>query len=136
MGIATHRETLATNDLGPLHDWPSLDQAGLRAYADTFVGMATNEMADPGDLDWTLEQAPLDLFDALAVEWDVWHREEVVPNPTCGWMTGDVTFHTPIVISIESGEPIIWDGWHRIAHAKARGDRTIHAIIGRDGAWA
>jgi hypothetical protein len=116
----------------PLHDWHSLDEAGLRDYAATHVGWATDEMADPADLHWTLEHLPLDAMAAVHVDWEDWHRDEVAPNPRCAWMTPGIEFHSPVVVSIESGEPIIWDGWHRIAHAIHEGRGTIHAVTGRE----
>ena len=125
---------MTTMEDAPLHDWHPLDEGALRAYAATFVGWATNEMGDPADLRWTLDRLPLDLLDAIQVDWDVWHREEVRPNPRCAWMTPDVEFHSPVVVSVEDGTIIIWDGWHRIAHAKWRGDRDVLAVVGREGA--
>lgn len=119
-------------DEGPLHDWRSLDEDQLRSYAATYVGWATSEMADPSDLRRTLEDVPLDLFEAVHVDWDEWYRDEVVPNPRCAWMTGDTGFHSPVVISVEGAEPIIWDGWHRIAYAIAAGRGTISAVVGRE----
>lgn len=118
-------------DDGPIRDWAGMSEHDLRDYAATHVGRATNEMGDPAELDWTLEMLDLDVLDALCVDWPEWHRQEVTPNPHCAWMHEGVVFHSPIVISIEMGEPIIWDGWHRIAHAKSRGDRGILAVVGR-----
>jgi len=120
-------------DDGPLHRWDELDEAGLRAYAAQHVGWATNEMADPADLSWTLEEEfDLSTFGQIATDWGAYRQEEVVENPRYDDDFPETSYHTPVVISIEHGEPIIWDGWHRIACAIARGDRSIMAIVGRE----
>ena len=43
------------NDDGPVQDWNSLDESGLRKWAAQYVGWATNEMSDPEELAWNLE---------------------------------------------------------------------------------
>ena len=118
---------------GPLHDWPSLDEQGLRKWAAQYVGWATNEMSDPDDLSWCLEnQFPLQDFESLRVNWQDYYDDDVLNNPRYEKEFEDAEWHTPIVLSIEHDEIIIWDGWHRIATSIARGDECIMAIVGRE----
>lgn len=121
-------------DHGALHDWEELDEAGLRGYASQFVGFATNEMGDPEDLSWSLErQFPLADFHSMPTDWIAYHADDVVGNPRYDEAFAGADFHTPIVLSIESDQLIIWDGWHRIACAIVRGDECITTILGRTG---
>lgn len=120
-------------DDGPIHDWTTLDEAGLRVWAKQYVGWATNEMGNPADLSWSLDPAfPLDTFLPLCADWAAFHRDEIVEGPRYQTEFANADYHTPVVVSIERGKPIIWDGWHRISCAIARGDRGIMAIVGRD----
>lgn len=129
----TRPQTLDGGLDGPLHDWRALDEDGLRSYAAQHVGWATDEMADPTDLSWTLDDGfDLGVFERLATDWGAYRQEEVVENPRYPDGFPEKAYHSPIVVSIEHGEPIIWDGWHRIACAIARGDHAIMAIVGRE----
>lgn len=122
-------------DDAPLHEWPTLDEAALRDWAAQYVGWATNEMGDPADLSWRLDHDfRLEAFLAIPTDWEAYHRDEIIDGPRYDAEFADADYHTPIVVSIESGEIIIWDGWHRISCAIARGDRYIMAIVGRDSA--
>lgn len=117
---------------GPLHDWKSLNEEGLRSFAGQYVGWATNEMGDPAELAWRLEvQFPLSEFLAMRTDWSEYHRDEILENPRYRGFD-DAEFHTPVVVSSEHDELIIWDGWHRIACAIARGDECIMAIFGTE----
>lgn len=122
------------NDDEPLHDWASLDEDGLRTYAAQYVGWATNEMSPPENLAWTLEHLPLDIMLSLPTDWEAYHRDEVERNPRYDRDFSDARYHTPVVLSLE-GDPIIWDGWHRISCAIVRGDRSILAVVGRKKYW-
>ena len=116
----------------PLHDWKTLDEEGLRKWAAQYVGWATNEMSDPDDLTWEYtEQFPMRDFTSLCVYWEDFYREEVLENPRYDHEFEKGQWHTPVVISIEMDEIIIWDGWHRIATSFHRKDEVIMAIIGR-----
>ena len=117
----------------PLHDWSRLSEDALRSWAAQYVGWATNEMSPPEDLAWSLEPTfPLSTFLSMPIEWASYHREEIVENPRYDPSFASADYHTPVVVSIEMGEPIIWDGWHRIACAIHRGDDRILAIAGRE----
>jgi len=117
---------------GPLHVWHELDEAGLRAWAAQYVGWATNEMSDPADLSWSLERAmPLDAVRDVGTDWEAYYLDEIEEGLRYDGDFADADYHTPVVVSIEEGIPIIWDGWHRLACAIHRGDRGIMAIIGR-----
>lgn len=124
--------SFAESSDGPLHVWHDLDEEGLRAWASQYVGWATSEMSDPADLGWTLDHGlRLDVFHSLQTDWDEYYRDEIEESGRYGDGFADADYHTPVVVSIEAGEPIIWDGWHRIACAIRRGDRSIMAIVGR-----
>lgn len=128
MAIAT-----ADVDDGPVHVWQELDEAGLREWASQYVGWATNEMSAPSDLAWSLEHGlRTALFRQLETDWDAYYDDEIVEGPRYDEEFADADYHTPIVVSIEHGNPIIWDGWHRLACAIHRGDRYIMAIVGRE----
>lgn len=117
---------------GPIHDWPALNEEGLREWAAQYVGFATNEMSDPNDLSWRLEmQFPLQDFNSLCVNWQDYYDDDVLNNPRYEEEFEEAEWHTPIIISIEHDEIIIWDGWHRIATSVARGDECIMAIVGQ-----
>jgi hypothetical protein len=119
-------------DPGPIHAWDELDEAELREYASRYVGFATNEMGDPEDLAWALEhQFPLADFRSMPTDWAEYHADDVLENPRYDEAFSKAEFHTPVVLSVEADELIIWDGWHRIACAIVRGDECITAILGR-----
>lgn len=120
------------NDDGPVQDWNSLDESGLRKWAAQYVGWATNEMSDPEELAWNLEhQFPVSEFRSVPTDWDDYFEDDVRGNPRYDKDFEDAEWHTPVVISIEQDEIIIWDGWHRIATCVARSDECIMAIVGR-----
>lgn len=120
------------NDDGPVQDWNALDEPGLRLWAAQYVGWATNEMSDPDDLAWTLEhQFPVSDFRSVPTDWGDYFKDDVRGNPRYDEGFEDAEWHTPVVISIEDDEIIIWDGWHRIATSVTRGDECIMAIVGR-----
>lgn len=117
---------------GPLHDWPSLDEQRLREWAAQYVGWATNEMSDPDELSWRLEvQFPLSEFRTVPTDWESYYNDDVAENPRYEREFEKAEWHTPIVLSLEDDEIIIWDGWHRIATSVTRGDECILAIVGR-----
>lgn len=118
-------------DAHPAHLWASMDENDLRHYAATYVGSATDEMSDPANLKWTLEQFPTSSFQSVQTDWQQYYRDEVVRNPLYPVSFSLSPFHNPIVISIENDEIIIWDGWHRIACAVTRKDKHIMAVVGR-----
>lgn len=115
----------------PLHDWCSLSESELRSYASVYVGWATNEMSDPKDLTWTLEAFHTSCFHAIETDWDAFFKDDVLANPQFEEGFENQDYHTPVVVSVENGSVIIWDGWHRIACSIHRGDEVILAIIGR-----
>lgn len=116
----------------PLHDWHTLDEAGLRSWAAQYVGWATSEMSHPDDLSWTLDTGfPLDVFHRIQTDWEAYYLDEIADGVRYGDGFAELDYHTPVVLSVEAGEPIIWDGWHRIACAIHRGDDRIMAIVGR-----
>jgi hypothetical protein len=117
-------------DQEPLFDWPSLKEEELRQYASVYVGWATNEMSDPKDLHWSLAEFDCSKFENIDTDWDAYFKDDVLENPRYDKDFLQQEFHTPVVLSVEEGEIIIWDGWHRIACAMHRKDRTILAIIG------
>ena len=117
---------------GPMHDWITLDEAGLRAWAAQYVGWATSEMSDPDDLAWTLErQFPVSEFASVHADWQDYFDDDVRGNPRYDEGFENAEWHTPVIISVEDDEIIIWDGWHRIATSVARGDECMTAIVGR-----
>jgi len=117
-------------DFESIYDWPTLSEHGLRSYAAQYVGWATNEMSDPDDLKWTFTGIyPLTKI-ALERDWETYWEEEILLNPRYDQDFINSKWHTPVVISIEEGETIIWDGWHRLASSIHRGDKTIIAIVG------
>ena len=114
-----------------LHDWSSLDEEGLRRHASQYVGWATNEMSDPGDLSWRLEmQFPLSEFRSVPTDWQDYFDDDVRGNPRYDEGFENAEWHTPAVISVEHDEIIIWDGWHRIATSMTRGDECMMVIVG------
>lgn len=116
----------------PIHQWHTLSEEELRTWAAQYLGMATNEMSDPQDLSWRLEtQFPLYDFQSIQTDWNDYYDDDVLGNPRYDTEFEQADWHTPIVISLEDGEIIIWDGWHRIATSIARGDECIMAIIGQ-----
>lgn len=120
------------DDSEPLHDWHRLNEDGLRAWASQYVGWATTEMSAPGDLSWTLDdEMPLGPARSNGTDWAAFYRDEIEEGVRYDADFSDADYHTPVVVSIERGRIIIWDGWHRIACAIRRGDRTIMAIVGR-----
>lgn len=120
------------SDDGPVQDWNALDELGLRRWASRYVGWATNEMSDPDELAWTLEhQFPVSEFRSVHTDWDDYFEDDVRGNPRYDEDFKDAEWHTPVVISVEEDEIIIWDGWHRIATSFAREDECIMAIVGR-----
>lgn len=119
-------------DEEPLHDWHALDEEGLRSWAAQYVGWATNEMSHPDDLSWRLEEGfPLDVLRQMQTDWGAYYHDEIADGVRYSDGFADLDYNTPVVVSIENGETIIWDGWHRIACAIHRGDRRIMAIVGR-----
>lgn len=115
----------------PVHEWAGLDEDGLRQWATQYVGWATNEMSDPDHLAWHLEeQFPLSEFRSIQTDWRDYFEDDVRGNPRYSPDFEDATWHTPIVISLEDDEIIIWDGWHRIATSMVREDECIMAIVG------
>lgn len=119
-------------DDSPLYNWAILIEDDLRQYAAQYVGWATNEMGDPEALGWRLEnQFPVSEFHNVATDWEDYFRDDVVNNPRYDENFIKSEFHTPVVVSFENDELIIWDGWHRIACAVARGDECIMAIVGQ-----
>jgi hypothetical protein len=116
----------------PVHQWEALTEEELRAWAAQYVGWATDEMSDPEDLSWVLEhQFPTSEFLSMTTDWNEYFEDDVRGNPRYGEDFEDADWHTPVVISIEHEEIIIWDGWHRIATSVARGDECIMTIKGR-----
>lgn len=94
------KESRMRFDDGPLHDWATLGEAGLRAWATQYVGWATNEMGKPADLSWSLDPAfPLDTFLSLCADWAVFHRDEIVEGPRYDAEFACADYHTPVVSS-------------------------------------
>lgn len=121
------------NEEGPLHEWRELDEPGLRSWAAQYVGWCTNEMSHPDDLSWKLDEwFDLDVFQSIPTDWKAYFKDEVGDNPDYDENFERTRYQTPVVVSIEGGEVIIWDGWHRIACAIERNDRTIIAIVGME----
>ncbi|MFZ3481885.1 hypothetical protein [Sphingomonas sp. 3-13AW] len=117
----------------PIQVWRELDEAGLRSWAAQYVGWATTEMSPPDLLRWTLEERqPLELFRQTSTDWEAFYQDEIVRGGGSDPSFADLEFHSPVVISIEGGGVIIWDGWHRLACAIHRGDQTIMAIVGTE----
>lgn len=125
-------EKMDIDEDGPLHVWHELDEAGLREWASQYVGWATNEMSDPADLYWALNHVmPLDLVRDVGTDWQAYYLDEIEEGLRYDADFADADYHTPVVVSLENGQAIIWDGWHRLACAIHRGDRGIMAIVGR-----
>lgn len=125
---------MSRHDDIPLRDWNELDQRGLREWAAQYQGWATTDMSDAEELRWTLvHQFPVSEFRSMSTDWAEYHADDVSGNPRYGDDFGKADWHTPIVISIEDDNVIIWDGWHRIATSIVRGDECIMAIVGRKG---
>lgn len=119
-------------DHGPVRRWESPTEEELRAWAAQYVGWATDEMSNPEDLSWTLErQFPVSEFRYVPTDWTGYFDDDVRGNPRYEKEFEVSEWHTPVVISIEDDEIIIWDGWHRIATSIARGDECIMTITGR-----
>jgi hypothetical protein len=112
-------------------NWWRASEVELREFATQFVGWATNEMGDPAGLHWTVENLDLDVFNNYANDWEWYFADERIQD-RYGKAFINKPFHTPIVVSFENDELIIWDGYHRIATAIHRGDDTIMAVVGRD----
>ena len=116
----------------PIHQWSRLNEAELQTWAAQYVGWATNEMSDPDNLSWNLEtRFPIAMFHSHSTDWHSYYLKEILENPHYDEGFATVDYHTPVVLSIEAEEVIIWDGWHRIACAIHRGDNEIMAIVGR-----
>lgn len=133
INLVEGRNLKAVNESAP--NWHSMSEEQLRAYADNFVGMATDEMGDPDDLSWSLEWVSLDELDGVSLwcSWEDYYKDDVKGNSRYPeFQEGDAPFHTPIVMSFENDEAILWDGYHRVATACHRGDDTIWAIVGRE----
>lgn len=117
---------------GPLHDWQSLGEDDLRKWAAQYAGWATNEMSDPDDLSWSFtDQFPVCDLRSIQMHWNDYFKDDVRGNPKYDHAFEQAEWHTPIVISLENDEIIIWDGYHRIATSITRDDECIMAIVGR-----
>lgn len=121
---------MSYHDHGPRCDWQNATEEELKEQAAQYVGFATNEMSDPDDLSWRLEnQFPLTDFQFIC-DWQNYYDGEVLENPRYEEEFSEDEWYNPIIISIEEDGIIIWDGWHRLATSIARGDECIMAVVG------
>lgn len=118
-----------------------------REYARGFFGNCDDGTVDPDTAIWDEETFPVEQLRHLHEEADLWLKAEIDGwhrdyGDTCHWeeflKAEDFQAHLdarcdgPPVISIdENGVIQIWDGWHRIACALVRGEKTMTICVGR-----
>jgi hypothetical protein len=122
-------------------------QTKNREYAQSVFGNCDDGTVDPDTAVWEEEAFPVEQLRHLHEEADLWLKADID-----GWQRDygesshwekflkaenfqaylDAHCDGPPVISIDENQTIqIWDGWHRIACALVRGEKSMTICVGR-----
>lgn len=124
------------------------EQIQNRRTAKIYSGGAADETITPDNAIWNLEQIDLErlapLYSGGAKAWldeEIEIQTEITGFEPhwCNFLKAenllqhlDETCDDPCVIAIDQDENIqIWDGWHRIACAIVKGEKSMDIIVGR-----